>query len=102
MDLGFATHDEICQELGQRLKAQRLAQSLTQQDLGAKAGISTGTVKNIESKGIASLDTLVRVALALGLTDHLDSLFRLQVKSIAQMEQAEQSKRKRAPRKVRS
>ena len=100
MDIGFSTYEEVCKELGARLKAQRLAQMLTQEELAARAGLSMGTVKNIENKGQSSLESVVRLGLALGLADHFQELFSLQVKSIAQMDQIEQSKRIRAPRRV--
>ncbi|BHH85090.1 helix-turn-helix domain-containing protein [Desulforhopalus sp. 52FAK] len=100
MDIGFSTYEEVCKELGARLKAQRLAQLLTQEELAARAGVSAGTVKNIENKGQSSIESVVRLGLALGLADHFQELFNLQVKSIAQMEQKEQSKRIRAPRRV--
>ena len=100
MDIGFATYEEVCKELGARLKAQRLAQMLTQEDLAVRAGLSMGTVKNIENKGQSSIESVVRLGLALGLADHFQELFKLQVKSIAQMDQAEQSKRIRASRRV--
>lgn len=101
LDFAFATYDEICKELGARLKTQRLAQSITQADLAARAYVSEKTVKNIENKGQASLESAVRVIIALGLADQLQSLLTLQVKSIAQMEMAEQAKRMRAPRRPR-
>ncbi|MGS0743154.1 hypothetical protein ACVBEF_15170 [Glaciimonas sp. GG7] len=41
----------------------------------------------------------MRVALGLGLADEMQSLFIPKIKSISQMEQAEQAKRVRAPRK---
>ncbi len=100
LDIGFSTYDEICRELGARLKAQRLAQMLTQEELAARAGVSIGTVKNIENKGQSSIESVVRLGLALGLADHFQELFNLQVKSIAQMDQVEQSKRIRAPRRI--
>ena len=100
LDIGFSTHEEVCKELGARLKAQRLAQMLTQEELAVCAGLSTGTVKNIENKGQSSIESVVRLGLALGLADHFQELFKLQVKSIAQMDQAEQSKRIRASRRV--
>ncbi len=100
LDFAFASPEEIRRELGARLKAQRLAQGVAQEELAARAGVSVGTVKNLEKRGQASLDSLLRVALALGLADHFQALFALQVKSIAQMEQAETSKRLRAPRRA--
>ena len=100
LDFGFATFEEVCKELGSRLKAHRLAQMLTQEELAGRAGVSSGTVKNLENKGQSSIESAVRVALALGLSNDLQELFKLQVKSIAQMEQAEQAKRTRASRRV--
>jgi len=100
LDVGFATYEEVCKELGARLKAQRLAQMLTQEDLAVRAGLSVGTVKNIENKGQSSIESVVRLGLALGLADHFQELFKLEVESIAQMAQAEQSKRIRASRRV--
>ena len=99
LDLGFATYKEVCKELGARLKAQRLSQRFTQDALAARAGVSPGTVKNLENKGQSSMESAIRVALALGLSDHLQELFKLQIKSIAQMERAELVKRIRAPRR---
>ena len=101
MDFAFSTSYEITAELGLRLKAVRLSQSLTQADLAERAGISVGTVKSLERTGQSSVASLVRVVQALGLTDQLQSLFVLQVQSIAQMEQAQRAQRQRAPRKAR-
>ncbi len=101
LDFYFASSEEVCKELGARLKAHRLAQLLTQEDLAKRAGVSPGTVKNIEGKGQSSMDSVVRIALALGLADHLQSWFKLPVTSIAQMEQADKvSRRVRAPRRA--
>lgn len=99
LDIGLASPEEICKVLGARLKAQRLAQSITQAELAARAGVSAGTVKNLESSGQSSMDSVVRIGLVLGLTDDLQALFALKVKSIAQMEMVERSKRLRASRK---
>lgn len=101
LDFAFSTSDEITAELGLRLKAVRLSQSLTQADLAERAGISVGTVKSLERTGQSSVVSLVRVVQALGLTDQLQSLFVLKVQSIAEMEQAQLAQRQRAPRKAR-
>ncbi|HEX8605358.1 MAG TPA: helix-turn-helix transcriptional regulator [Pseudoduganella sp.] len=98
LDFTFATCQEISVELGQRLKRQRLMQVLTQKDLAERAGVAVGTVKNLESKGVSSLESLIRIVTALGLLDELASLFELQATlSIAQMERAQLAERKRAP-----
>ena len=102
LDFAFSTSDEITAALGLRLKAVRLSQSLTQADLAERAGVSVGTVKSLERTGQSSVTSLVRVVQALGLSDHLQSLFVLKVQSIAEMAQAQLAKRQRAPRKARS
>ena len=102
LTLTLATHQEVCHALGQRLRARRLAQLLGQQDLALKAGVSVGTVRTLESTGQTSLDSLVRVALALGQADGLQHLFDAPVQSIAQMAQAEPPRRQRAPRRPRA
>ena len=100
LDFVFSTSDEITAELGLRLKAVRLSQSLSQVDLAERAGVAVGTVKSIERTGQSSMASLVRVVQALGLTDQLQSLFVIQVQSIAEMEQAQRAQRQRAPRKA--
>jgi transcriptional regulator with XRE-family HTH domain len=102
LDFSFATTEEICKALGARLKAQRLAKGWSQLDLAPRADVSVGTVKNLENKGIGSLESLVKLAIALELTDELQALFHLKVRSIAQMAAAESAARVRAPRKRRS
>ncbi len=96
----LSTSAEILHALGVRLREQRLAQSLTQRELAQMAGLSLGALRKLESDGQCSLETLVRVAQALGLQEALDDLFVLKRQSIAQMEQVDLvSRRQRAPRK---
>lgn len=99
-DFTLASTPEICSELGLRLRAQRLALGWSQVELARRAGLSGGTVKNLESKGQASLESLVHIVTALGLADELGELFNFRPVSIASMERAEQAKRLRAPRKA--
>lgn len=99
MILTLATHSEILQALGSRLRAQRLAQAITQRELALRAGLSLGALRKLEDNGHSSLETLIRTVIALGLTDELETLFVLQRRSIAQMAHADTSqRRRRAPR----
>lgn len=100
MSFNLSPANEILQALGQRLRAQRLAQGVPQRELAQMAGLSLGALRKLESSGQSSLETLVRVVQALGLVDELEDLFVLKRQSIAQMEQAEAaSQRQRAPRR---
>ena len=100
MSLILSPFSEILKTLGQRLRAQRLAQGLPQRELAQMAGLSLGALRKLESSGQSSLETLVRAVQALGLANELEDLFMLKRLSIAQMEQAEAaSQRQRAPRR---
>lgn len=95
----LATTEEVMRELGQRLRAQRMTKLITQQELAARAGVSLGAVKKLETSGASAVHTFVRVIQALSLTDDIADILQLRaVSSIADMERAELSKRKRARR----
>lgn len=100
----LSTPAEICQQLGQRLRAQRLAQLLSQAELAARAGVALGTLRKLEATGQTSTETLVRVAQTLGLAASLLELWQPQaVQSIAQMQRAEAAaSRQRAPKRATS
>ena len=95
-DAAFASAPELVHELGQRLRAQRLAKSVTQDELAARAGITVGAVKKLESTGLTTLETFVRAVQALGLVDELADFMMLRpTTSIAAMEKAQAAKRLR-------
>jgi len=100
-DFGLATPLEIVREIGARLRVQRLQQSLTQDELAACAAVSVSALKTLESTGKSTVETLVRVAGALGLQDDFVQLFAPKVAlSIAALERFERAKlRVRAPRR---
>jgi transcriptional regulator with XRE-family HTH domain len=101
LDFNLSTAQEICQELGHRLKTQRLAKNIKQQELADRSGISVGTVKNLESKGQASLESWIRVIMALDLIADLEPLFSLKFHSISEMEKLEKLRAKKTPRRAR-
>ncbi|HSI58799.1 MAG TPA: transcriptional regulator [Ideonella sp.] len=101
LDFSFATSSEIVRELGRRLRAQRLASLMTQQELASRAGVALGSVKTLESTGRTTLETFVRVAQALSLVSELADILALKPQtSIAAMERAERATRQRAPRRL--
>lgn len=98
----LSTPDEVLATIGNRLREQRIARELPQSELAAMTGLSLGAIRKLESSGKSSLDTLVRVAQALGLVSELDCLFELKRDSIAQMRMVERThQRKRAPKRKR-
>lgn len=63
--------------LSARIKSARLADNITQESLAERAGVSYGTLKRFESKGAASLEVVVRLALALRLERGFEGLFAM-------------------------
>ncbi|SEB15449.1 helix-turn-helix domain-containing protein [Paraburkholderia sartisoli] len=88
LNFELAAVEEICTELASRLRAHRLAQNITQAELAGRAGISMGTVRNFESKGQATLESLIKIVMALGLAGSLSDLFVLRATTIRDMEKA--------------
>jgi transcriptional regulator with XRE-family HTH domain len=99
VDIILMSPDEIAQALAEQLKRRRLTLRLTQVEVAQRAGVSVGTVANLESKPQAcALGTLIRIALALGLADRFENLFHVEALSIRDLERAEQAPRQRARR----
>ena len=96
LDFTFASSEEVRTALAQRLRAARLGRNMQQSELAAAAGVSRGTIHNLESKAQCSFDSLVRVAMALGMAQDLATVFVHEPRSIAEMEAAERPVRRRA------
>ena len=64
------------QELLRRhIRAKRLQQSLTQEGLATRAGVSLPTLRKFEQKGLISLESFLKIAMVLGaLEDVVDAL----------------------------
>ena len=63
------------QDIASSAKARRLALNLTQTGLEERSGVSLGTIKKFERSGKISLESLLKLALALGATKEFESLF---------------------------
>ena len=61
----------ILTKIGECLKALRLRQNITQQNLAEGAGVSLSSIKKIEKGEIGSFDSLLRVLRTLGKLDVL-------------------------------
>jgi transcriptional regulator with XRE-family HTH domain len=59
------TSAELTVTLGRRIKARRLGMGYTQADAAARAGVAYRTWRRLESEGKASIEDLIRAAIAL-------------------------------------
>jgi transcriptional regulator with XRE-family HTH domain len=74
IEFTVASSEQIEQALCQRLQTIRLARNITQIGLAREAGVSERTIRRMENGGGTSLDTFVRVLIALGLQTALAGL----------------------------
>lgn len=74
IDFSTATSDQIEKALCQRLEQIRLSRNVTQVSLADEAGVSVRTIRNLEKGEGVSFDTALRVMIALGVQQALESL----------------------------
>ena len=65
---------QIQEKIGQKLKAVRLKQNITQDSLAESSSISRSSVQKIESGEIRSFDVFFRILRTLGMLDELAHL----------------------------
>lgn len=99
MNIIFATATELGQEMGRRLKAQRMKLGVSQPELAQRAGVALGTVSTFEKTGKTTLETFMRLVIALGLVTELENLFTIPVLSIRELEESLEPPRQRVRRK---
>ena len=79
LELSDFTHeiplDERLKAIASRMKAIRRRRKLTQANLADRSFVSYGSIKRFETSGQISLESLFRLAIALGVSGELDRLF---------------------------
>lgn len=101
----LSTPRELTQLLGQRVKTRRLGLGWTQSETAMRAGVAYRTWRRLESEGKASIEDLVRAAIALrceqDLAAQFPEPFATSMDDLLARQQAS-PKRKRAPSKSQS
>jgi len=69
---GVSNSEQIASALGERLADIRLSQNRTQEQVSGEAGISRATLVRLEHGHGVSLDTFIRVMMALKLGEHIE------------------------------
>lgn len=74
IDFDLATSRQLEEALGKRIEDIRLSRNITQRMIANEAGISERTLWRLETGKGVSLDTFIRVLIALNLQDRLAEL----------------------------
>jgi transcriptional regulator with XRE-family HTH domain len=83
LSIMLKTPEKFIRDLSERAKARRLALTFTQMELSKRSGVSLGTLKLFERTGKISLDSLLKLAIALGSTQGFDVLFTYSKSSLS-------------------
>jgi putative transcriptional regulator len=74
IDFFVSTSDQIEAALCKRLESIRLSRNITQVQLAGEAGVSPRTIGRLEKGLGVSVDTFIRVLIALGVQQNLETL----------------------------
>ena len=69
------TPNDIAKELVEKIKQHRKKLKISQVQLAAKSGVSLGSIKRFESKYEISLNSFIKILIALNLERDLENLF---------------------------
>ena len=69
------TPNEIAKELVEKIKQHRKKLKISQAQLAAKSGVSLGSIKRFEAKYEISLNSFIKILIALNLEQDLENLF---------------------------
>lgn len=91
MDFFLSTPDEICMEIGARVKKQRQLKNMQQSEVAEKAGLSRKTVMSLENKGLCALDCFIKILYALELEAELESFLIPKIISLKDLDTQEKT-----------
>jgi transcriptional regulator with XRE-family HTH domain len=69
------SYEDTLTSLGRRARTLRTLRDLPQSELARRAGVGEATVKRFEQRGRASVENMLRLAVALGAEDGFERLF---------------------------
>lgn len=69
------TPNDIAKELVEKIKQHRKKLKISQAQLAIKSGVSLGSIKRFESKYEISLNSFIKILIALNLEQDLENLF---------------------------
>ncbi len=75
MDYLLLTPDDIIKSLAKRVRDIRKRRKISQKQLAKRSNVSYGSLRRFEETGQISLESLVKIAMELGLTNEINELF---------------------------
>jgi transcriptional regulator with XRE-family HTH domain len=75
MPINMITPQEMLKRIAEKARAKRLSLDLSQQTLSERSGVSYGVLKKFERTSQISVESLLKLALALGSLSDFDQVF---------------------------
>lgn len=76
MAIFMFTAEEIAWQIAENVQARRLLLNYSQKTLSERSGVSFGVIKKFERTGKISLESLLKLAMALGCLEDFKDLFK--------------------------
>ena len=76
MDFNFKTPAEMAQAMAQKAREKRLSLNLSQKSLSERSGVSASVIKQFESTGKISLESLLKMAWVLDALGDFGAVFK--------------------------
>ncbi len=73
--LNQKTPNEIAKSLAEKVKVQRKKLKISQETLAQKSGVNLGSIKRFELKYEISLQSFIKIAIALNIDSELENLY---------------------------
>ena len=67
--------DDIARQIAENFRKRRVEKNITRQRISDLSGVPLSTVARFEQKGLIALDALIKLAMALGYSQDVRSLF---------------------------
>jgi len=67
--------DDIAMDLANDFRKRRIEKNLTRDQVAAKSGVAVSNIVRFEQKGLISLKNLIGIAMAMGYTSEVRSIF---------------------------
>ncbi len=101
-DFVLTTPEEVMKILSERLKKRRLEKGLTRAGLQSLTGVPKASIARFELTSKVSLESFVKIAMALGYTEELERMFNEpKYSTLREMESIKKNaNRKRGVRKI--
>lgn len=74
-NLTASNPDEIAVQLARDFKKRRIEKNITRRQIAEISGVAVSNISRFEQKGLISLGNLISLAIALGYTSEMKSLF---------------------------